>query len=438
MNTGGYLATSQSHHQQRRSPSSQQHLPQTHQGAGHNYPRRSRPASPGVRRRRSFSPDRDQLEDSNGGLSAEDLRDFHNQGRGEQDEEEDELEEDGGGIISPHPLDHFANLGIASRAPSRRGSPKPSQSHQRYRNSAIRTSPPSRAHSPPPLTFGQHQRQHVVLPPPTSLLSQSASVSRSSSSGNVKGIAELSALSMLASSELYELERKERERERERQAEHHRQQQQQYGHHPPYQPYPPLHSNSGTVPGMSSSSPSSLMTPPVPPNCHHEECQRSYRTALGVYQQAQSQSSGMRATLTNDGASPHDEYVTFPGPPPVTMSGGVTRRSDHPSSPGSTDSSELSRSPPIHIIRHNAPHPHQFNPYARPGAKFSPGTPRHLVPSTSPVLAPSQHESRVHASGPGPVPIPTTLAESAVRAGIKDHDADSDDGDVGDMDVDMR
>jgi len=149
-----------------------------------------------------------------------------------------------------------------------------------------------------------------------------------------------------------------------------------------------------------------------------------------------SQNGGMRATLTDDGASPHDEYVTFPGPSPVTMSGGVTHCSDHPSSPGSTDSSELSRSLPIHIIRHR--YPYQFNPYARPGGKFSPGTPRHLVPSTSPVLAPSQHDSRYHASGPGPVPIPTTLAESAVRAGVKDHDADSDDGDVGDMDVDMR
>ena len=108
-------------------------------------------------RRKSLTKYNVTLEDSNGGLSAEDLRDFHNQGRREQ--------EDGSGIISPHhPLDHFANLGIASRAPSRRGSPKPSQTHQRYRNSAIRTSPPSRAHSPPPLTFGQHQRQHVVLP----------------------------------------------------------------------------------------------------------------------------------------------------------------------------------------------------------------------------------------------------------------------------------
>src|SRR6266849_4980224 len=47
---------------------------------------------------------------------------------------------------------------------SRTGSPKPSQSHQRYRNNTIRTSPPSRAHSSPTLTFGQHQRQHVVLP----------------------------------------------------------------------------------------------------------------------------------------------------------------------------------------------------------------------------------------------------------------------------------
>ena len=146
----------------------------------------------------------------------------------------------------------------------------------------------------------------------------------------------------------------------------------------------------------------------------------------------------MRATLTNDGANPHDEYVTFPGPSPVTMSGGVTRRSDHPSSLDQPiRQSCLVRRPSILSVI-NARHPYQFNPYARPDRKFSPGTPRHLVPSTSPVLAPSQHDSRYHASGPGPVPIPTTLAESAVRAGIKDHDADSDDEDVGDMDVDMR
>ena len=47
------------------------------------------------------------------------LRNSHNQGGRKQ--------EDSGGIISPHPLDHFANLGVASRAPGRRGSPKPSQ-----------------------------------------------------------------------------------------------------------------------------------------------------------------------------------------------------------------------------------------------------------------------------------------------------------------------
>jgi hypothetical protein len=109
------------------------------------------------------------LDDSNGVLSAEDLRDHREVERDE--DEEDELEEDGG--VSPHPLDHFVDLGLASRAPSRRGSPKPSRSHQRYRNSAVRTSPPSRPHSPPPSTFGQ--QQHVTLPPPTSLLSQSAS-----------------------------------------------------------------------------------------------------------------------------------------------------------------------------------------------------------------------------------------------------------------------
>ena len=146
----------------------------------------------------------------------------------------------------------------------------------------------------------------------------------------------------------------------------------------------------------------------------------------------------MRATLTDDGASPHDEYVTFPGPPPVTMSGGVTRRSDHPSSlDHPIRQSCLVRRPSILSVI-NARHPYQFNPYARPDGKFSPGTPRQLVPSTSLVLAPSQHDSRYHASGPGSVPIPTTLAESAVRAGIKDHDADSDDGYVGDMNVDMR
>ena len=50
------------------------------------------------------------------------------------------------------------------------------------------------------------------------------SVLRSSSSANVKRVAELSALSMLASSELYELGRKEREREY--QAEHHQHQNQ--------------------------------------------------------------------------------------------------------------------------------------------------------------------------------------------------------------------
>ena len=132
-------------------------------------------------------------------------------------------------------------------------------------------------------------------------------------------------------------------------------------------------------------------------------------------QQAQSQNSGMRATLTNDGANPHDEYVTFPGPSPVTMSGGVTRRSDHPSSLDQPiRQSCLVRRPSILSVI-NARHPYQFNPYARPDGKFSPGTPRHLVPSTSP----SQHDSRYHASGPGSVPIPTTLAESAVRAGMK-------------------
>ena len=112
------------------------------------------------------------------------------------------------------------------------------------------------------------------------------------------GIAELSASSMLASSELYELERKERERERERQAEHHRQQQQQYGHHPPYQPYPPLHSNSGTVPGMSSSMKNVNEAIERPSVCINRLKVRIAACAL--------------LSLMN---------VTFPGPSPVTMSG---------------------------------------------------------------------------------------------------------------------
>ena len=422
---GAYLTTSshphrQLHLRQPQAVPSRQHLPPTRA----DYPPRSHRTSPRARRR-SYSPERDELEDNNGLLSAEE--------RGEPDEE-DELEEDGGGEVSPHPLDHFANLGIVSRAPSRRGSPKPS--HQRYSNSAVRTSPPSRAHSPPPLTFGQQQhQQHHVLQPPASLLSQS--VSRSSSSANVKGVAELSALSMLASSELYELERKERERGH--QAEHH---QHQYSHHPPYQPHPNPGAASGLCPFSSSSSP---MMPPVPPSCHHEGCQRSYRMALGVYHQsqAQSQNIGTRSTVTegfprgNDGVSPHEEYVSFPGSAPRHKpgSGGGARGNVHPSSPGSTDSSDLSRSPPSHV-RHNVQHPHHFNPYARPSGKSSPGASRHFTPSTSPVLDPARAGNHHHhGSGPVPVPVPTMMSESAVRAGIRD---ELDDENTGDMDVDLR
>lgn len=413
------------------SSSAQRHPHTTIQATRRNHPHRSRPTARSTRP--SYSPDRDELDDSNGVLSTEDLRD-RRAVEGDEEDEEDELEEDGG--VSPHPLDNFADLGIASRAPSRRGSPKPSQSHQRYKNSAIRTSPPSRAHSPPPSTLGHHQ-QHVTLPPPTSLLSQTAS--RSSSSGNVKGVAELSALSMLASSELYELERKEREREEQIGYHRHHQHQQEYCH----PPYPHSHLGSGAAPG---SYPPSLMTPPAPPSCRHEYCQRSYRMALSVYQQSQApnqiQNSAIRATAgggfprRNDAMIPHDDYVSFPGPGPAPDSsgrgnGGV-RGDVHPASPGSTDSSELSRSPPMHI-RHNPQHQHQYNPYARPSGKLShPGTPRGFTPATSPVLAPMRSGNHHYTSGS--VPVPTMLSESAVRGDAKD---DADLHDEG-MDIDMR
>ena len=96
----------------------------------------------------------------------------------------------------------------------------------------------------------------------------------------------------------YELERKEWERERERWAEHHRQQQEQYGHHPPYQPYPPLHSNSGTVPGMSFSMKNVNEAIERPSVCINRLKVRIAACAL--------------LSLMN---------VTFPGPSPVTMLG---------------------------------------------------------------------------------------------------------------------
>lgn len=259
---------------------------------------------------------------------------------------------------------------------------------------------------------------------------------------------ELSALSMLASSELYELERKERERERERE-------------HSQYEP--DHHQQQSTY-----SSSGATMTPPVPPSCHHEECQRSYRTALRVYQQAQ-QSQANHQGYSNsrpnysmpiaaaNGAhltpSPHDEYVSFPGMVPSNSNShnlgyaqGAMQR--HPSSPASTDSSDISRSPPMMHIRHGHQQQqqqqqhYQYNPYARPtgnsgtrgNGKFShPGTPRFYTPATSPVLAPVRSTSSHHL--PAALPVPTMVSESAVRGGAKDFE---DDEDLGEMDVDMR
>lgn len=335
----------------------------------------------------------------------------------------------------------------------------------------------------------------MVLPPPTSLLS-----SRSSSSSNHMGMnahgyghghgghghaapgagGELSALSMLASNELYELERAEREREHQLQQQHQYQQHSQHSHshssqqsHPSHHQHhshdqqaqyqPQMQASYHAPPNMSAShggpivsggaSTSSAMTPPVPPTCHHEECQRSYRTALRVYQQAQTQSQSQgsaqqaqRSLLASgfhragDGTSPqHEEYVSFPGPLTSPRGVGV-----HPSSPGSTDSSDISRSPPTQVRNHHSQHhQHGYNPYARPsgsgsgagsgvgGGRSHPSTPRFYTPTASPVLGPMRAGSHHHLP-PGALPMPMMISESAVRGGVELDEED------GDMDVDMR
>lgn len=402
-------------------------------------PHQSRPASPLARR--SLSPD-----DHHHHHHA------HFASSARDEEEEDELEQDNGhGHVNVDALGHFANLGIASRAPSRRSSPKPyAYAYGRNNDSGMKagymTSPPSRAHSPTRSYQRGSNGQEGF-----------SAASRSRSMGNVN---ELNALSMLASSELYELERKERERERER--EHYQQQQQQMHAAPSYQSsgsYQQQPSHYHGPAGTSSNLNGSAMTPPVPPTCHHDECQRSYRTALRVYQQAQAQAQSQQHQSRSAFPSPHDEYmVSFPPPAPAPVHsyshsshGSGTGRvvqttpssTTHPSSPGSTDSSDLSRSPPTTYTRHggssSASHHHthhQYNPYARPAAsgKYShPGTPRFYTPATSPVLGPVRSASQFHLSSG--LPMPTRMSESAVRGGARDAEEDED---VGEMEIDMR
>lgn len=543
------------------------------------------------------------------------------EGEDEREEEDDELgaDEDGDGDGDGEdrgPLDRFADLGLASRGPSRRASPTP-YSRRNPTSSSAGPSPPRGAPYPnpnanhmnsnvnsygipmstqtsmqmgsyphphhyqpyPALTQHQQQQQMMLMsmsrsqaqqqtmfPPPSTSSSAAASapVSRSSSSARLGGTgrgdkgatgslssssrstsrsslpltlphhhhphqqaatADLSALSLLASSELYEIERAERERE--------------HLHLHPSGASGPHYSSSrdqhylsdGTASGPTSRPSSSANTlphpppppvigsisgngsniaPPVPPSCHHDECQRSYRTALRVYQQSQQQHSrsqshdlplsrpgtananerpnlgernrssdgvigtsalGLDAvpSSTPAGASSAgtgqkgDEYVAFPGPPasaalglssrhPSTSSIGPIRQQAHGTNPGSpagsTDSSELSRSPPSFSTTHHGHaqgHGHGHHPYARPstgGATSSakqshPGTPRFWTPATSPILAPARMTPLTSKL--------TKMAESAVRdsVDVKNEEADEnvDEGIVADdsgMDVDLR
>ena len=300
---------------------------------------------------------------------------------------------------------------------------------------------------------------------------------------------DLSALSLLASSELVELERAEAARRAEYESKHRdllaavasvgghmpprpsqqqlqqqQQQQQQHHHHQLHHSGSTLSSGSIT-PERCKVTSSGLVSPGLPPGCHHEECHKSYRSALKassrlVAAAATPSSSSSSSSLRNIGAGLSRSLEEGTGSAFMTRSPldrprsnegrcGAPQQPQHPPSPNSTTDSDLS-SPQSLLLHVNARHTQggqqgqttwhsssssSLHAHSKSMSVLPPTIPKTTTttsqpstpfwtPSTSPVLGPlrglniidwsSRAGSR--AGSPGPFLLPVAIGAAATAS----------------------
>ncbi|KAF8339755.1 uncharacterized protein EI90DRAFT_3012704 [Cantharellus anzutake] len=262
---------------------------------------------------------------------------------------------------------------------SRRVSPEPPHQSHAAHNGSFSSSKRSGPAATRSRSKGRGKGGVVMQSNLTAGISPSRSQHLRTGSGAVAGLApthpqgDLSALSLLAASELLELERTEAARRAEYESKHrdllaavasvggHMPPTSRHLHphplsHPPHHSHPPPHAASQFSSG--SSTPMTLegctigsngfVAPGPPPACHHDDCHKSYRSALkassrlGVAAAARGNTVGLSSSLEEGSKGAFLGRPQFAGHLSDEGRSGTMAGQPHPPSPHSATESDLS------------------------------------------------------------------------------------------------